>query len=927
MRFRSITAHAFGPLAGETLELADGMTVVVGDNESAKSSWHAAIYASLCGRRRGKGAPRKDEQRFIDLHKPWDRDDWLVTAQVTLDDNRRVELRHDLAGKVDCHAKDLDLGDDISAEVMNDGAPDGSRWLGLDRSSFAATACVEQAQLLRVLGDADGLQEHLQRAAATAGTDATAAGALDLLKEFHREHVGLDRANSSRPLRRALSGVDRAEAALAAARAQHDEYLSRLEEVEELHDRAHAAQLAVAVHEAAAAVHEAELLVQRQREAEALHDRFGGTKPVNVADEDATAHEVSKALASWRSAPAPAPKAARSTADVEQDIAALPMPPDGDTSLHESVRRAQERLSRAEAQLDQHDRSRPADGVAAGRAVAAGDGELLDLARVLETPLPGVPQELTAPERAAWEAAAGPTQGKRPVQMLLAAAAVMVIGGVIAGVSSPPAGGVIAAVGVVGAAVALLYRRAPRVNPAVTAAQAAATAAVAAARQQAGDAQHRHDRAVVRCAELGLAADFAVLRAIPVARAREHAHAEEIGRRNEQRGELLAEVTAAVGELGGALAARGHSADGTDIPVLRAAVENYRTACQIRAEQASAASRLPDLTAQLEAARAAEQRADADTLARETAAHRLLAAAQLCGVATDDPEQAEAALEEWERHRAGKLTQLADEQGAWARMEALLDGRTLDELRALTRTAQAKAQALLARLPAERVAGVDGGTAGDALQALRDDSADVGRLASAADGELRQFSASVPSVAESEEALAAAETELVRVRELQETLQLSTDFLTAAQDRVHRDIAPRLAATVKAWLPHVTGGRYSDVIVNPTTLQVQVCGPSGRWRYADLLSYGTAEQVYLLLRVALADHLTRGHDTCPLLLDDVTVHADAARTHDILNLLLQLSKERQIVLFTQEKTVAMWAREHLTAEDDAVVELAAPPAA
>jgi exonuclease SbcC len=75
MRIRKVTAHAFGPLVRETLEFADGMTVVVGDNESAKSSWHAAIYAALCGRRRGPGKPRKDEQRFIDLHKPWDGDD------------------------------------------------------------------------------------------------------------------------------------------------------------------------------------------------------------------------------------------------------------------------------------------------------------------------------------------------------------------------------------------------------------------------------------------------------------------------------------------------------------------------------------------------------------------------------------------------------------------------------------------------------------------------------------------------------------------------------------------------------------------------------------------------------------------------------------------------------------------------------------
>ena len=166
-------------------------------------------------------------------------------------------------------------------------------------------------------------------------------------------------------------------------------------------------------------------------------------------------------------------------------------------------------------------------------------------------------------------------------------------------------------------------------------------------------------------------------------------------------------------------------------------------------------------------------------------------------------------------------------------------------------------------------------------------------------------------MAEAEEALQDAENRLARVRELEETLALTSQFLQRAQDRVHRDIAPVLAATIRQLLPAVTAGRYTDVTVNPTTLQVDVCGPTRHWRKADLLSYGTAEQVYLLLRIALADHLTRHHDTCPLILDDATVHADLARTRDILDLLMKVAAHRQVILFTQEEQVAAWAREHL----------------
>lgn len=214
MRIDSVKAIAFGPLKDATLDFAPGMTVVWGVNESAKSSWHATTYAALCGRRRGKGRPVKEDARFEEQHRPWDGDSWAASATITLDDGRRVEIRQDLAGRVDSRATDLDLGRDLSSDLIFDGSPDGSVWLGLNRRSFAATACIGQAQLLTVLEEADGLQQHLQQAAATAGTDATAAAALECLDTFRRDRVGLDRANSTRPLRRARDRVAGAEETL-----------------------------------------------------------------------------------------------------------------------------------------------------------------------------------------------------------------------------------------------------------------------------------------------------------------------------------------------------------------------------------------------------------------------------------------------------------------------------------------------------------------------------------------------------------------------------------------------------------------------------------------------------------------------------------------------------------------------------------------
>ena len=256
MRIKSVKAHAFGPFVNERLELAPGMTVIHGPNESGKSSWHAALYAGLCGVKRGRGRGTREEQDFRDRHQPWVGDAWEVSAIVQLADGRRVEIHHDLDGKVDCWAHDADLGRDYSSEIIHEGAPDGAGWLGLDRRSFLSTACVRQADIQSVKEKerAGALQNELQRAAATAGTASTASAALKRLEDFRRENVGLDRANSTRPLRTAKNRYERARQQLEEASEAHAKYLALQEEIEQLRkerdNSAHSLQLVEAAHAA-----------------------------------------------------------------------------------------------------------------------------------------------------------------------------------------------------------------------------------------------------------------------------------------------------------------------------------------------------------------------------------------------------------------------------------------------------------------------------------------------------------------------------------------------------------------------------------------------------------------------------------------------------------------------------------------------------
>ncbi len=102
---------------------------------------------------------------------------------------------------------------------------------------------------------------------------------------------------------------------------------------------------------------------------------------------------------------------------------------------------------------------------------------------------------------------------------------------------------------------------------------------------------------------------------------------------------------------------------------------------------------------------------------------------------------------------------------------------------------------------------------------------------------------------------------------------------------------------------------------------VRVSGDGKSWREVPLLSHGTAEQIYLLLRVAMARHLTRQGEICPLILDDVTANCDPVRQGEVLKLLHAISEEQQVILFSQEPETLQWARRQLSESRDRLVEL------
>ena len=417
MWIERVIARAFGPLADETMELGEGMTVIGGPNEAGKTSWHAATRLALTGVRRGPGRT-KEAASVIERHRPWDSPDrWEVEARVHLADGRAIDISQDLAGRVACRARDVVLGDNVSMEIINEGTPDATRWLGLDRESFASVAVVSQAQIMAVADSAAALQDDMQRAAATRGTDATAAEAIERLKAFRREAVGALRVGATGPLWTAMRGQEAADAALAEARRMHADYLDREARLEEASQAHLAAQAGLAAAEADIARREADEVAGRAARATVLAAAHP-VAPAALATRDELADEVAAAIEAWRRRPAPIALQGPSAAELQAQLAALPAVAEGDRRPDRSVLDAARSLDLAEEALRLHRQVPPlevgspplATGQARGRlpllvaAAAAAVGLVLV---ALGQPLAGLGLVATALLAGAWMAYAG----------------------------------------------------------------------------------------------------------------------------------------------------------------------------------------------------------------------------------------------------------------------------------------------------------------------------------------------------------------------------------------------------------------------------------------------------------------------------------------------------------------------------------------
>ncbi|MBQ5977283.1 MAG: AAA family ATPase [Oscillospiraceae bacterium] len=135
-----------------------------------------------------------------------------------------------------------------------------------------------------------------------------------------------------------------------------------------------------------------------------------------------------------------------------------------------------------------------------------------------------------------------------------------------------------------------------------------------------------------------------------------------------------------------------------------------------------------------------------------------------------------------------------------------------------------------------------------------------------------------------------------------EALTLAIETLKEADTELQSRFSPELGRVASEYMAKVTGGRYADVLIDRDfSARARTQGDSVA-RESEYLSAGTLDLMYLAVRLAVCELAMPAGEPCPLIIDDALVNLDETRLDQAMQLLREIAKNRQVILFTCRKT-------------------------
>ena len=123
-------------------------------------------------------------------------------------------------------------------------------------------------------------------------------------------------------------------------------------------------------------------------------------------------------------------------------------------------------------------------------------------------------------------------------------------------------------------------------------------------------------------------------------------------------------------------------------------------------------------------------------------------------------------------------------------------------------------------------------------------------------------------------------------------------MLETAYEKMKRNVTPKFTQNLSELIKEITNGKYQKVSIHEEKgLIVEL--ENGEYIPASLLSTGTIDQLYLSLRLAMLDEISK--EKMPIILDEAFAYFDEERLKNSLSFLVEQAKEHQIIIFTCTK--------------------------
>ena len=146
--------------------------------------------------------------------------------------------------------------------------------------------------------------------------------------------------------------------------------------------------------------------------------------------------------------------------------------------------------------------------------------------------------------------------------------------------------------------------------------------------------------------------------------------------------------------------------------------------------------------------------------------------------------------------------------------------------------------------------------------------------------------------------IARKQEQLHRLQGEYDSLALALDVLRSANTTLQNRFSPELGRRAAEIFADMTGSAWSHILLDREFRLSAEAGSDPTRRSVQLLSSGTADQLYLAVRLAICEMVLPAEQNAPLILDDALLTFDDERLRKTLDYLVRLGEQRQILLFS-----------------------------